>query len=90
MEEENICGILAPIHLNGHIDNDGCIKKCGHNDNHIFKDQNGKLISWEDDYSCGCGCWDDYEKGDNESCIVYYEVKNLEDENRNKSRGNKG
>ena len=84
----DVCGILAPMVLSGHIDEDGCIKECGHNDNHIFKVQNRKLISWEDDYSCQCGCWDSYEDGDNESCVVYYEIENIEDENRNKSTGN--
>lgn len=83
MNNKDICGILAPNYLSGHVDQYGCIKECGHNDNHIFKDQNEKLVSWEDDYSCTCGCWDDYEKGDNEVCIIYHEINNIEDENRN-------
>lgn len=51
------------IHFNGGvgypIDDNGCIKKMGHNDAHVFIDKEGNTIEWQDDYKCKCGCWDD-------------------------------
>lgn len=74
---ESICGILAPNHLSGHKDEYGCLKKHAHIDNHVFKDQNGKLISWEEDFSCECGCWDKYDAGDPDVCVLYIEVHSI-------------
>ena len=65
--------------LSGHKDENGRLKPECHNDAHVFRDQNGKLIKWEDDYSCKCGCWDDYDEHDSQACVVFQEVKNIND-----------
>jgi len=71
----DLCGAL--FHRNDFRDESGCLKPNGHNDFHVCKTDKGKMMAWEDDYDCNCGCWDDYEKGDSEVCIVYWEVDNI-------------
>ena len=71
----DVCGIL--FHRRDFKDESGCLKPKGHNDFHVCKTDKGTLMGWEDDYSCKCGCWDDYEKGDSEVCMVYWEVDNI-------------
>lgn len=71
----DLCGTL--FHRNDFKDESGCLKPNGHNDFHVCKTDKGKLIAWEDDYDCNCGCWDDYEKGDGEVCMLYWEVDNI-------------
>lgn len=67
------CGILfqrnSPVEPK---DEHGCILEDAHNSAHVFKDDQGRLIEWEDDYSCTCGCWDDAEGG---VCMVYRVIK---------------
>lgn len=70
------CNIIFPE--NDFKDTDGCLKRNGHNDHHVCRTPDGKLIAWEDDYECNCGCWDDYELGDSRVCMLYWEVKNIE------------
>lgn len=79
MAKKNVCGIMSRDYLSGHKDINGCLKPHAHNDAHVFRDQNGKLVKWEDDYNCTCGCWDEYDKGDPDVCIIYCEVKNIND-----------
>lgn len=71
------CGILYPNHE--FKDNDGCLKSDAHNNHHIFKNQNGDLIAWEDDYSCTCGCWDEWEFNSGQVCINYKKVNSIND-----------
>lgn len=53
-------------------DSDGCIKPDGHDDAHVFRNEYGKLIKWEDDFNCTqkCDCW---EEGGN--CLIYREIE---------------
>jgi alpha-tubulin suppressor-like RCC1 family protein len=71
------CNILYP--KNEIADVSGCLKEYAHNDHHICRAEDGSLWAWEDDYTCNCGCWDEYEKGDNDVCRVYWEVKTIKD-----------
>lgn len=75
MSKDSLCGILYT--RNDFKDPDGCLKPHAHNDHHICRTSDGNLIAWEDDYGCKCGCWDQYEKGDCEVCMVYWEVKSI-------------
>ena len=61
------CGILFDGGY--HKDEEGCIKPHAHNDAHVFKDQKGNYIQWEDDYDCNCGCWDDADP-----CLKYSKI----------------
>ena len=65
------CGIVFP--KDDFVDDNGCLKKDCHNDAHIFRTKSGKLIQWEYDESCNCGCWDRREEsnGMEQPCIVY-------------------
>lgn len=71
------CYILK-TDIQTHKDKQGCIKPSGHNDAHIFKDQNGDYIEWEDDYSCNCGCWDKFEEFGGQPCGVYKKLDNFD------------
>lgn len=66
----NKCNLLYPN--NEFHDEDGCIKPNAHNDAHVFRNEYGVLIEWEDDYGCleDCNCW---EEGGN--CLIYREIK---------------
>lgn len=67
------CNILFLGHGGGEpIDKNGCLRKDNHFDHHIFKDEYGKLVAWEDDYTCKCGCWDDGDYGS--VCKTYWNV----------------
>ncbi len=57
-------------------DESGCLKPDGHFDHHVFMSDDGKLIAWEDDEECTCGCWDNIEH-DTRVCMVYWEVKTI-------------
>jgi hypothetical protein len=67
--EEAACSCLFTY--NDFRDISGCLKPHAHNDAHVCENDKGEYIEWEDDYSCKCGCWDDYEAGDSRVCIVY-------------------
>jgi hypothetical protein len=67
------CGICYP-YPNEFKGMTECIKPHAHNDFHVFRTENGGLIAWEDDDQCGCGCWDDWEKGDGLVCTKYWQV----------------
>lgn len=54
----NVCHTLHP-RQNDVDDSSGCLKKSGHNDPHICITKEGDYVEWQDDYNCGCGCWDD-------------------------------
>lgn len=58
-------------------DIDGCLKSHGHSGEHVFKNERNELIAWHYDYKCECGCWDDYENGNNDQCIIYWEVDKI-------------
>lgn len=68
----NKCSTLFP--RKDFNDSSGCLKEEAHNDFHVCKTDTGKLIAWEDDYKCDCGCWDD---DDGEVCIIYWEVDSI-------------
>lgn len=53
----------------------GCLKPSAHNDHHVCRTSDGRLMAWEDDYECNCGCWDDEEY--DSVCRVYWEVKEI-------------
>ena len=54
-------------------DHNGCIKPNRHNDAHVFKNDRGEYVEWEDNYDCPdlntCSC---PEEGD--MCIVYSRI----------------
>ena len=73
---KDACGLLFPTDRNDHsiTDNEGCIKT-GCHDKHVFvNEQTGKMIEWEYDYGCDCGCTDDIENNSNDVCIIYSEI----------------
>jgi hypothetical protein len=72
----NTCTILFPRHEPGISDTGGCLRQYAHFGPHVFRNANGKLIAWEDDYSCKCGCWDEEDYAD--VCGVYREVDMIE------------
>ncbi len=64
------CHILLPsfdIYLRG--DNDGCMNTSDHLDEHLNILEDGRVIQWETDYSCGCDSDEDCE------CFVYTEIE---------------
>lgn len=63
------CGILYPG--DEFKDHDGCIKPHAHNNAHVFNLPDGRQVEWEDDYSCKCGCWDEWEDSGEQVCLVY-------------------
>jgi len=66
------CHTIAPFgspYCSG--DSTGCLKQDAHNDSHISITTDNRIIEWEDDYSCKCGCWDEYSAGSDEVCRVY-------------------
>lgn len=69
------CGIIFPY--SDYHDEEGCLKQeCHIDDSHVFKNEKGELIAWQDDTECNCGCWNDYErKGD--VCVVYRVVLSI-------------
>lgn len=72
--DNKTCGVL---YSDDNIkDEHGCLKPHAHNDHHVFRAEDGRLIAWEDDYGCICGCWDDYEKDPN-VCRLQWEVKTI-------------
>jgi len=58
-------------------DEHGCLKDEGHNDAHVCRNSDGKLIEWEEDYECDCGCWDEWEDDGDAPCIIYSEVDKI-------------
>lgn len=51
-------------------DSEGCVLKSNHDGAHVSILDDGRIIQWEDDYSCNCGCWDcEHELHD--VCKVY-------------------
>jgi hypothetical protein len=60
-------------------DPDGCLKPSAHNDHHVFRAADGRLMAWEDDYGCKCGCWDDWEEYGGDVCGFFWEVKSIEE-----------
>lgn len=69
---DNKCSVLYPH--SEFNDSHGCIKPYAHNDAHIFLTDDGRKIQWEDDYKCDCGCWNDFDEGDGDVCIIYSEI----------------
>jgi len=67
-------------------DTTGCLKEYGHEGGHLFKDNMGRLIEWEDDFTCNCGCLEDDDDLIN-ICKIYKEIKD-ENIHRNSKRGN--
>lgn len=61
-------------------DTTGCLKETCHNDEHLCLSDEGKYMGWQDDYSCNCGCWDEYEKSGETPCLVYREIGKAEAE----------
>lgn len=55
----------------------GCLKPHAHFDNHVCRDENGNLIAWDYDWTCGCpDCRTD---SFNDMCIVYRQIENIDD-----------
>lgn len=71
----DLCSILFPS--NDFEDDSGCLKPSGHFDHHVCRTIDGKLMAWQDDDECICGCWDDIENDPN-VCMVYWEVKTID------------
>tara|TARA_R110000737_G_scaffold68596_5_gene96776 strand:+ start:1707 stop:1934 length:228 start_codon:yes stop_codon:yes gene_type:complete len=72
------CGILFN-YPNDMVDTTGCLKEdCHESEGHIFRNDYGKLIYWQDDYECNCGCWDEYLEGDEIVCGIYHEVTEIQ------------
>lgn len=70
----NCCGIIVPRMkdiIGERSDNylPECIRKRYHLGPHVFLTPEGKYISWEDDYECGC-C----EPEDTDRCYVYRDI----------------
>lgn len=64
------CMILFERRSGGEpYDEHGCIKPAGHNDAHMFIMADGQECTWQDDYSCTCGCW---EEDDGRPCVIYH------------------
>ncbi len=75
--EHNLCSILfRGFAIVDPEDESGCLKPYAHNDHHVFRTPEGKLIAWQDDDECQCGCWDDIEH-DTNVCKIYWEVKTI-------------
>lgn len=57
------------------VDVSGCLKPSCHYDHHVCRTADGRLMAWQDDGECTCGCWaeDDY----NSVCRVYWEVASI-------------
>lgn len=68
----NVCGIIQN-RLLCHEDHYGCIKQDDNHEDHVFIDQNGRIVSWREDSDCTCGCWDNIEN-DPEVCLLYHEI----------------
>ena len=69
------CGILFPNDRNDQsiTDDKGCIR-IGSHDKHLFVNkQTGKMVEWEYDLCCECGCTDNIENDSSEVCIIYHE-----------------
>lgn len=74
-----LCGILYSY--GEFYDRHGCLKKdCHYDDHHVFKAPDGRLIAWKHDGDCNCGCWDEWEFRDEEICVLYREVKSIDEE----------
>lgn len=58
---------MLPQHVREHKDISGCMLERGHYEPHRCEVFDGKVLTWEDDFDCGCG--DAHEDGD--FCIVY-------------------
>jgi hypothetical protein len=48
----------------------GCIRRDAHHGAHVFRRSDGKLILWENDYTCDC-C---PEPDDSDHCIEFGEI----------------
>jgi hypothetical protein len=68
-KEENLCNALFTG--SDFKDVTGCLKHYAHNDHHVCRTADDRLMAWENDYGCECGCWED---GDGDVCRVYWEV----------------
>ena len=65
------CGILF-THSFTTKDTTGCVRDgLDNHDKHLFKDEQGRWVEWEFDYSCDCGCWDEVEHDHTAGCIIY-------------------
>lgn len=69
------CGTMFPDFEIGcsHKDQQGCNLHPGHKGKHRFTDTMGRLVEWEDDDSCECGCNKDR---DSQSCVIYKDITN--------------
>ncbi|MEI7480122.1 MAG: hypothetical protein WCJ59_00660 [bacterium] len=69
-----LCKIILPRQAEIVGDKDGtyfaeCIRKRCHSGPHVFISPEGKYISWEDDWNCGC-C----RPEENDRCYTYVEI----------------
>jgi hypothetical protein len=78
METVDECSIL--FNRDDFKDVTGCLKPYGHNDHHVCKTSDDKLIAWEYEYGCQCGCWDSDEYTD--VCIIYWEVESIDEKKK--------
>ncbi len=72
LSKEETCGTIFPG--KDFKDDSGCLKQSGHNDHHVCKTPDERLMAWEDDYDCTCGCW---QEDDGDPCMVYWKVDNI-------------
>jgi len=68
-----VCGTL--FGRRDFVDVSGCLKPSCHNDFHVCRTADGRLMAWHDDEECTCGCWD--EDDFSSVCRVYWEVANI-------------
>lgn len=70
-----VCGIFFPKlgTYCKHVDESGCNLHEDHQGDHRFTDTKGRLVAWEDDLSCDCGCNQDE---DSQPCVLYRDITN--------------
>lgn len=71
------CGIIFHSHSPVEpSDAEGCILPEGHQGEHQFKSERGRLIAWQYDWECGCDncCTNDMK----DMCILYREIRDDE------------
>ena len=64
------CNTFIPNYGSVIEDLNGCMKNEGHEGPHCFVDKDKNIRSWEYDYSCTCGCFNDLEKDNTVGCLI--------------------
>ena len=75
MKEQKRCHILVGFRDCFSDDVSGCLKSANHFDGHLSLLKNGKIVEWEDDMTCECGCWDSYDTGfSDDTCKIFHYI----------------